>query len=106
MGSEADAWKDAGTQTPYQFISEAARWKPTLAPQPVETLRDKFAMAALTGLLSDVKTIEMLKRSKPDIVVDQVVCMAAYDVADFMMSERNANAATPEAACNGDENKT
>ena len=46
----------------------------------VETLRDRFAMAALTGILSN---------SHDDGLSTELVASACYDYADAMMEARN-----------------
>lgn len=43
------------------------------------TVRDQFAMAALTGLISALQ----MKSNKDDLIVE-----AAYDFADLMLAER------------------
>jgi hypothetical protein len=45
---------------------------------PVATLRDQFAMAALTGLLADFETDED----------PAILCDAAWNYADLMMEQR------------------
>ena len=46
---------------------------------PVMTLRDKFAMAALTGLLAGAYS---------ESPIDKSTALAAYQVADAMMEAR------------------
>ena len=50
----------------------------------VETLRDRFAMAALTGLISGT-----LFTPEVDVSTD-LIATAAYDIADAMMEARDA----------------
>ena len=46
-------------------------------PEPQKTLRDEFAMAAMTGLLAD-----------PQVCADEKTARLAYRVADFMLKAR------------------
>ena len=45
---------------------------------PVEELRDKFAMAALSGLLANVRSID-------DVIT---LSLSSYEIADNMMKAR------------------
>ena len=59
--------------------------KQSNVPVPiVETLRDRFAMAALTGLISGT-----LFTPEVDVSTD-LIATAAYDIADAMMEARDA----------------
>jgi hypothetical protein len=64
------------TKTPEQQIAEL---KQSLAQvKQKKTLRDEFAMAALTGLLADPQNLGTHK----------YICGDAYDYAEEMMKER------------------
>lgn len=80
-----------------EVISESASgainaWNDVTAnfTQPIKTLRDEFAMAALTGILSDRDTALRIGK----IGMDNLVCPAkltatgAYAIADAMLKER------------------
>ncbi len=54
-------------------------------PNDQKSLRDEFAMAALTGLLT-IKETYVIAGSKPD--GDVWVAESAYDLADAMLLQR------------------
>ena len=56
-------------------------------PQHYKDLRDEFAMAALTGLLSDSRTIVAASPSSC-----KTIAGSAYEYADYMLAERVKNA--------------
>jgi len=56
-------------------------------PQEVKTLRDEFALAALTGLLSDYKTLQQYTADYgKDFMISAIT--DAYEAADEMLKAR------------------
>lgn len=51
-----------------------------MIPTETKTLRDEFAMAALTGLI---------QIQNPEDVITEVIAMNAYEIADAMLRVRN-----------------
>ena len=55
-------------------------------PAESETLRDKFAMAAMPSVIALIGPSDMKKSSE---TIREQVSFSAYDIADSMLAERN-----------------
>ena len=63
---------------------------PVCQAHPVETLRDRFAMAALNGHLSDVDMVLATKNAAAErgLEITRAAAMNAYEYADAMLEAR------------------
>jgi hypothetical protein len=64
----------------------------TQTPQPVKTLRDEFAMAAMTGMINYMANMKVKTGGLGyEVTINMPeVAMAAYEYADAMMKQREA----------------
>lgn len=71
------------------YLADLSEWTPEMlaSPHRGETLRDRFAMAALTGLLANTTfTDAVIARETDD--PPGYVSASAYAIADAMLAER------------------
>lgn len=59
----------------------------------IETLRDKFAMAAMQGLLANGSVVESLsalirKQGGNNFTIDKIIAKKSYEQADAMLEAR------------------
>lgn len=68
-------------------------WEKVRPVDQRKTLRDAFAMAALQGILSDLKTIEAFdsEAGAREMKRPKLVAMSCYAYADAMLAAREAN---------------
>ena len=55
--------------------------------EPVKTLRDEFAKAAMQGMLSNIKSIIPTK-DEDGMTVGEMILRRAYDYAEFAIAEK------------------
>ena len=60
-----------------------------LLTKPIKELRDQFAMAALTGIISNAKTHEQICKMGNGLdKMTEITASAAYQYADAMLQQR------------------